>query len=190
MAARKKTTDSVISLDTFGSAKNYWLCWVKSSLPHLSFANTVQKRLNRPCAYIGSINLEDIHPELKFPMYFSAFSQEYDINLVILSNKTTAPISLSMEQQNPLFGGLLFEDDYYLFNNQGLTRIQFSYPQADYILMLSAGKCLTFCSICSTSPSPPSRITDGRSSSRSCITRCRLRSRTMASSSFRWRTTE
>ncbi len=140
MAARKKTTDSVISLDTFGSAKNYWLCWVKSSLSHLSFANTVQKRLNRPCAYIGSINLEDIHPELKFPMYFSAFSQEYDINLVILSNKTTAPISLSMKQQNPLFGGLLFEDDYYLFNNQGLTRIQFSYPQADYILMLSADK--------------------------------------------------
>ena len=140
MATRRKNAESVISLDTFGSANNYWLCWVKSPLTHLAFANQVQKRLKRPCAYIGNITLEEIHPDLKFPMYFTSFNQEFEIDLVVMANKTTAPISLSMEQQNPLFGGLLFEDDYYLFNNQGLSRIQFSYPQADYLLMLSADK--------------------------------------------------
>lgn len=140
MATRRKSAESVISLDTFGSANNYWLCWVKSPLTHLAFANQVQKRLKLPCAYIGNITLEEIHPDLKFPMYFTSFNQEFEIDLVVMANKTTAPISLSMEQQNPLFGGLLFEDDYYLFNNQGLSRIQFSYPQADYLLMLSADK--------------------------------------------------
>lgn len=137
---RRKNAESVISLDTFGSANNYWICWVKSPLSHFSFANQVQKRLHLPCAYIGNITLDDIHQNLKFPMYFTSFNQELEIDLVILANKTAAPMSLSLEQQNPLFGGLLFEDDYYLFNNQGLTRIQFSYPQADYLLMLSADK--------------------------------------------------
>jgi len=140
MAARKKIVPQVISLDAFGSAKNYWLCWVKSPLSSLAFANLVQRRLQHPCAYIGSIILDDIHPELKFPMYFCSFSEEYDINLVVLSNRITAPMELSMGQQNPLLGGLLFEDDYYLFNNQGLTKIAFSHPQADYILLLSADK--------------------------------------------------
>ena len=140
MATRRKNTESVISLDSFGSANNYWLCWVKSPMSHLSFAKEVQQRLKRPCAFIGNITLDEIHPDLKFPMYFTSFNQELEIDLVILANKTTAPLSLSLEQQNPLFGGLLFEDDYYLFNNQGLTRIQFSYPQADYLFMLSADK--------------------------------------------------
>lgn len=140
MATRRKSTESVISLDSFGSANNYWLCWVKSPLAHLAFAHQVKQRLNRPCAFIGDITLDEIHPDLKFPMYFTSFNPELEIDLVVLANKTTAPLSLSLEQQNPLFGGLLFEDDYYLFNNQGLTRIQFSYPQADYLLMLSADK--------------------------------------------------
>lgn len=139
MAAKKKDA-YVISLDAFGSAKNYWLCWLKSPLSHLSFARLVQKRLHHPCAYIGNITLEDISPELKFPMYFCSFNQEYDVNLVVLANRITAPMELSMEQQNPLLGGLLFDDDYYLFNNQGLAKINFSFPQADYLLLLSADK--------------------------------------------------
>lgn len=140
MAVRKKDTAQIISLDAFGSAKNYWLCWIQSSLPHLSFAKNIQKQLKHPFAYIGSITLDDIHPDLSFPMYFSTFNQDFDVNLVILSNHTTAPMDLSLGQQNPLLGGLLFEDDYYLFNNQGLTKIKFSYPQADYLLLLSADK--------------------------------------------------
>lgn len=140
MAAKKKNTDQIISLDAFGSAKNYWLCWVKSSLPHFPFAAYVQKHFGHPCAYIGNILLDDIHPDLAFPMYYLSFSEEYEVNLVILSNHVTAPNDLSMEQQNPLLGGLLFEDDYYLFNKQGLTKIQFSYPMADYVFLLSADK--------------------------------------------------
>jgi hypothetical protein len=50
MATRRKNAESVISLDSFGSANNYWLCWVKSPLAHLAFANQVQKRLKQPCA--------------------------------------------------------------------------------------------------------------------------------------------
>lgn len=140
MSTRRKNTESVISLDSFGSANNYWLCWVKSPLTHLAFANQVQKRLKQPCAYIGDITLDEIHPDLRFPMYFTSFNQEFEIDLVILANKTTAPLSLSMGEQNPLLGGLLFEDDYYLFNNQGFTKILFSYPQADYLFLLSADK--------------------------------------------------
>lgn len=140
MAARRKNGASVISLDTFGSAKNYWICWVKSPLTHFSFANQAQRRLKRPFSYIGGIKLEDIHPQLFFPMYYTTFNQDFDINLVILANRVTAPMDLSLDQQNPLLGGLLFEDDYYLFNNQGLTKIVFSYPQADYLLLLSADK--------------------------------------------------
>jgi hypothetical protein len=109
-------------------------------MPPFSFANKVQKELHHPCAYIGGISLPDIHPDLSFPMYYMSFNMEYDINLVILANHVTAPMAMSLAQENPLFGGLLFEDDYYLFNNQGLTKIQFSYPQADYLLLLSADK--------------------------------------------------
>ena len=140
MPQKKKDTAHIISLDAFGSAKNYWLCWIRSSLPPFSFANKVQKELHHPCAYIGGISLQDIHPALQFPMYFMSFNLEYDINLVILANHVTAPMEMSLSQENPLFGGLLFEDDYYLFNNQGLTKMQFSYPQADYLLLLSADK--------------------------------------------------
>ena len=140
MPQKKKDTAHIISLDAFGSAKNYWLCWIRSSLPPFSFANKVQKELRHPCAYIGGISLKDIHPNLLFPMYFMSFNLEYDINLVILANHVTAPMEMSLSQENPLFGGLLFEDDYYLFNNQGLTKMQFSYPQADYLLLLSADK--------------------------------------------------
>ena len=140
MPQKKKNTEHIISLDSFGSAKNYWLCWIRSSLSPFSFANQVQKELQHPCAYIGGVSLPDIHPNLHFPMYFMSFNLEYDINLVILANHVTAPMEMSLSQENPLFGGLLFEDDYYLFNNQGLTKIQFSYPQADYLLLLSADK--------------------------------------------------
>lgn len=140
MPPKKKNTPQIISLDSFGSAKNYWLCWIQSPLPPFSFAKKVQKELRHPCAYIGSISLEDIHPNLQFPMYYMSFNQEFDINLVILANHVTAPMEMSLSQENPLFGGLLFEDDYYLFNKQGLTKIQFSYPQADYLLLLSADK--------------------------------------------------
>lgn len=140
MAARRKNDASVISLDTFGSAKNYWLCWVKSPLTHFSFANQASRQLKRPISYIGGIKLEDIHPDLSFPMYYTCFNQDFDINLVILANHVTAPMDLSLDQQNPLLGGLLFEDDYYLFNNQGLVKIPFSYPQADFVLLLSADK--------------------------------------------------
>ena len=140
MPQKKKNTPQVISLDAFGSAKNYWLCWIQSPLPPFSFANKVQKELRHPCAYIGGISLPDIHPDLSFPMYYMSFNLEYDINLVILANHVTAPMAMSLAQENPLFGGLLFEDDYYLFNNQGLTKMQFSFPQADYLLLLSADK--------------------------------------------------
>ncbi|MDD6184708.1 MAG: hypothetical protein PUB29_03655 [Bacteroidales bacterium] len=140
MASKKKNTAQIISLDAFGSAKDYWLCWIKSPLSHLSFATSVQRHFGYPCAYIGDVVLDDVHPDLKFPMYFTTFNVDYDVNLVILSNHTTAPTSLSLEQQNPLFGGLLFADEYYLFNNQGLTKINFSYPQADYLLLLSTDK--------------------------------------------------
>lgn len=140
MAARKKIPPQVISLDSFGSAKNYWLCWIQSPLSPYSFANQVQKELRHPCAYIGGIMLEDTHPELQFPMYFMSFNREYEINMVILANHVTAPMEMSLSKENPLFGGLLFEDDYYLFNNQGLTKITFTYPQADFLLLLSADK--------------------------------------------------
>lgn len=140
MPQKKKDSTHIISLDAFGSAKNYWLCWIRSSLSPFPFANKVQKEFRHPCAYIGGISLPDIHPDLLFPMYFMSFNLEYDINLVILANHVTAPMAMSLAQENPLFGGLLFEDDYYLFNNQGLTKIQFSYPQADYLLLLSADK--------------------------------------------------
>ena len=140
MASKKKNTAQIISLDAFGSAKDYWLCWIKSPLPHLTFANNVQKHFGHPCGYIGDIVLEDVHPDLKFPMYFTTFNVDYDVNLVILANHVTAPTTLSMEQENPLFGGLLFADEYYLFNNQGLTKINFSYPQADFLLLLSTDK--------------------------------------------------
>jgi len=140
MAAKKKNTDQIISLDAFGSAKDYWLCWVKSPLPHFSFAANVQKHFGFPCSYIGNILLDDVHEDLAFPMYYMSFSEEFDINLVILSNHVTAPTSVSMGDQNPLLGGLLFEDEYYLFNKQGLTKIQFSYPMADYVLLLSTDK--------------------------------------------------
>lgn len=140
MAPRKKEPVQIISLDAFGSAKNYWLCWIQSPLSHLSFANSLQKKLKHPFAYIGSITLNDINPTLSFPMYCSTFNQDFDVNMVILANHVTAPMDLSLGQQNPLLGGLLFEDEYYLFNNQGLTKIHFSYPLADYLLLLSADK--------------------------------------------------
>ena len=140
MASKKKDTAQVISLNAFGSAKDYWLCWAQSPLPHFPFADNVQKHFEHPCTYIGNITLEDVHPNLKFPMYYTNFNVDYDVNLVILANHVTAPNELSMEQQNPLLGGLLFEDDYYLFNNQGLTKILFSYPQADFLYLLSTDK--------------------------------------------------
>lgn len=140
MPARKKAPAQVISLDAFGSAKNYWVCWVSSPLSHLSFANRLQQHLGLPCTYIGDITLDDVHPKLAFPMYFATFNQDYDATVVVLANHVTAPMDISTEQQNPLLGGLLFEDDYYLFNNQGLKKIDFTPPQADYLLLLSADK--------------------------------------------------
>lgn len=139
MATRKKTAQ-IISLDTFGSAKNYWICWVKSPLSHYTLADRMMKRFKRPCSFIGDISPEESHPELKFPMYLMSLNQEYDIDLVLLANHVTAPMEMSLEQQNPLLGGLLFEDDYFLFNNQGLAKVPFSQSQADFVLMLSADR--------------------------------------------------
>lgn len=136
----KKNTEQVISLDAFGSAKNYWICWMQSTLPHLSFANLLQKELKRPCAFVGDIAPEESQPLLKFPMYALSFNLEFDVNLVAVANHVTAPMEMSLDQQNPLLGGLLFEDEYYLFNKQGLTKIPFSVPMADFVVLLSADK--------------------------------------------------
>ena len=43
MPQKKKDSPHIISLDAFGSAKNYWLCWIRSSLSPFPFANKVQK---------------------------------------------------------------------------------------------------------------------------------------------------
>lgn len=138
MAKRKDT--QVVSLDTFGSAKSYWTVWVRSQLAPLAFAKGLWRDFRFPCAYIGDFMPEADQPQLKFPMYFQTFNQEFDVCLVTVANHVTAPMELSLGQQNPLLGGLLFEDDYFLFNNQGLKKITFSHPQADYILLLSADK--------------------------------------------------
>lgn len=136
----KNKAEHVISLDTFGSAKNYWICWMQSPLPHFSFANLLRERFKQPCAFIGNLMPEEAQPRLKFPMYFLPFNLEFDVNLVTIANHITAPMEMSLEGQNPLLGGLLFEDDYYLFNNHGLTKIPFSVPMADYVMLLSADK--------------------------------------------------
>ena len=140
MAGKRKTNNQVVSLDAFGSAKNYWICWIRSPLPPLSLAHSLQKFFRHPCAFIGDITPETEHPALRFPMFLTSFNQEYDIDLVLVANRTVAPMEMSMSQQNPLLGGLLFEDDYFLFSNEGMAKIPFSHSQADYILMLSADK--------------------------------------------------
>lgn len=140
MAKKKSDLKRVISLDAFGSAKNYWICWIRSSLSQFFLAHRMQTNLKQPCSFIGSIRPEEEHPGLTFPMYLMSFNLEYDIDLVLLANHCTAPMEMSLSRQNPLLGGLLFEDDYYLFNNEGLAKIPFSHPQTDYILMLSADK--------------------------------------------------
>ena len=136
----KNKAEHVISLDAFGSAKNYLICWMQSPLPHFSFANLLRERFKQPCAFIGNIIPEQNEPQLEFPMYYLAFNQEFDVNLVAIANHVTAPMEMSLEQQNPLLGGLLFEDEYYLFNKQGLAKIPFSIPNADFVLLLSADK--------------------------------------------------
>lgn len=135
---KRKLPENVVTLDSFGTAKDYWMAFVKSPARHFSFANQIHQTVAKDCSYIGNLNLEDTGEIIAFPTYFLCFNEEYSVDLTIISNKVTAPHQFSSKLEDPLFGGLLFEDEYHLFNNIGLKKMTSSYSDIDYILMLSS----------------------------------------------------
>lgn len=141
MAKRKKENfNNVVSLHSFGLAKNYWICWVKNNLAHFAFANALSKNIDNRCSFIADISFDAFGESLLFPTYFLSFSEEYSVDVAIVCNKTTLSDSTSSKLQNPLLGGLLFEDEYYIFNTAGLMQQHSSFADADYIMLLSADK--------------------------------------------------
>lgn len=144
MPRRKKSDkEQIVSLDSFGLAKHYWCFWIKNNLNHFAFSKHLDKIFKCRCAFIGNIELEEKGEILRFPAYFLSFNEEYSVNMAIIANKTFASKALSAKLQNPLFGGLLFEDEYYIYNNRGPFLHLSSFSDADYIFLFSADKSIS-----------------------------------------------
>ena len=138
---KKKETESFLTLDSFGSAKNYWAAWVASRLGNYPFAHSLSRSFSRNGSFIGNISIPFSGDELLFPVYSTCFNDEFSVFLTVVSNKTNLSPQTSSKLDNPLFGGLLFEDEYHIFNNEGLAKVESSFSGADYILLLSADNC-------------------------------------------------
>ncbi len=137
---KKKATENLLTLESFGSAKKYWTAWVSSPLCHFAFANLLSKIFSKNCSFIGNVPILYYEEKLNFPVYSLCFNEEFSVFLTIISNKTFLSHKTSSKLDNPLFGGLLFDDEYYIFNSGGLSKISSTFSDVDYILLLSADK--------------------------------------------------
>lgn len=137
MEKRKINKDFCLKSD-FDHLENYHLFLLQFDRSILQLALSLRRILHHDFSFLHDFIPDRKHPDRVFPLFFSSFEESDGVNLVLLPNKvTTAPTSNSKSgNEDPLMGLFLFDDDYYLFNRQGLT--MFKCPYADYDFLLLA----------------------------------------------------
>lgn len=137
---RKGQVKCVDWLEGFGQSKNYDIFFIKSTEQPIRLAHTLSALFNKPFAFLDDVAPLMDNPNRTFPLFFSMLSVSNGANLVVLPNRITIPAQDLGKGSDPLLGGFLFDDDYYLFNKQGNTTFKCDCVDYDYVMMLYCDK--------------------------------------------------
>lgn len=136
----KNQGKSVDWLEGFGQSKNYDIFFIKSSEEPIHLAHSLSMLLGKPFAFLADIAPLMSEPDRSFPLFFSMLNLSNGANLVLMPNRITIPALDLGKSFDPLLSGFLFDDDFYLFNKQGITTFQSDCVDYDYILLLYCDK--------------------------------------------------
>lgn len=128
--------------DFFGITTDYYLFAVKTVFSLFRFAAKLEHLFSTNFYYLGETFLQD-KPDLKFAMLGSQICKEEEVNAVIIENKTSQFDLFNIyktEKELPFSTLPLFQDDFYIFNNDGLKFYKWEFQNIDYLLLIYTKK--------------------------------------------------
>ena len=141
---KDKKYPAKVSLSEFiGSSRDYYFIAVNTKLSMPALSNRISNLLKENVSFIGDYFLEESKKNANFRMCYAPIDEEFDINLVILENKTVRfdQNHIDKSEQNKGFYTLsLFDDTYYIFNRNGFTLFQWDLLEVDYLMIIFANK--------------------------------------------------
>lgn len=137
---KKVQAKSVDWLEGFGQSKNYDIFFIKSSEQPIRLAHTLSALFHNSFAFLDDVAPLMDEPNRTFPLFFSMLNVSNGANLVVMPNRITIPAQDLGKSSNPLLGGFLFDDDFYLFNKQGNTTFYCGCADYDYVVLLYCDK--------------------------------------------------
>lgn len=141
---KDKKYPAKVSLSEFiGSSRDYYFIAVNTKLSMPALSNRISNLLKENVSFIGDYFLEESKKNANFRMCYAPIDEEFDINLVILENKTERfdQTYIDKSEQNKGFYTLsLFDDTYYIFNRNGFKLFQWDLLEVDYLMIIFANK--------------------------------------------------
>lgn len=129
--------------DIIGSRNAYHFIAVKSDLETHAISKRISELTRNDMSFIGDYKLEEANNNALFRMCYASLHYAFDINLVLLENKTTRldqTFVAKSEQNQPFHTLSLFDDTYYIFNQNGLKLFSWDLLEIDYLMIIFANK--------------------------------------------------
>lgn len=121
----------------FGSTKDNYLLMFRSNQPIMQVANFFSQLYQKDFSFLTNYAVNEERQDLTFPVYFVQLKPSEHVYMTLFSNITTVDPNNAAEQADPLLGLFMFEEEYYVFNNQGRREFDCPYKDYDYLLLIS-----------------------------------------------------
>lgn len=136
----KSKANSVDWLEGFGHAKNHNIFFIKSPNPAIQMASDLKKIFHCDFHFLEDVFIVSKYPNLPNPVFFSVLNFSQEAYLILIPNRIIISAQDLDKSSDPLLGGFLFDDECFLFNNQGDTSYKTTFSNYDYMLLLSCDK--------------------------------------------------
>jgi len=143
MAKRRKNPSFHIH-DFFGTYNTYRIFALQSGLSAFSFANKLGRAERTTFTILPDFEYTSNQIAARFAVFYAEYSQEEPIHCLLLENKMLINpedrFVSKTEEKLTFQTGFLFDEWFYLFNNQGLRCFDSTFADMDYLLLLFAKK--------------------------------------------------
>ncbi len=136
----KSKANSIDWLEGFGQSKQHDIFFVRSAESPIKTALAMKRLFRRPFRMLGAYPLLSKHPDRLFPIFFSTLNVSQEANLMLIPNSVTIPAQELGNDSDFLLGGFLFDEESFIFNNQGNFLFQSDFTNYEYMLILSCNR--------------------------------------------------
>ncbi len=126
--------------DYFGTSKYYDIFFLKSAEKPLVMAASLGTYFQTSFRFLKEFHLLSTFPDLSSPLYYASLNPGKEANLVLMPNSVTVPAASLALVSNPILGGLLFDEDYFLFSNRANALYRTDFGVFEYMLLFSCKK--------------------------------------------------